>query len=156
MRCGRTFRLAKTHPAHARWSGSETLSRSRSLVGYTIDTHGSEFSEATPPTHQKSVCDVDVAARGARAANGEAADHRVLRRPLGIGGNPLLPNRIRALPCRLAMIHASPGGAQFRTKSALSQKCLVSGGPNHYVAVAQFRTPVAVLVGVRTRGRTGG
>src|SRR5262245_45935354 len=47
MRCGRTFRLAKTHPAHARWSGSETLSRSRSLVGYTIDTHGSEFSEAT-------------------------------------------------------------------------------------------------------------
>src|SRR5215831_13535036 len=48
MRCGRTFRLAKTHPAHARWSGSETLSCSRSLVGYTIDTHGSEFSEATP------------------------------------------------------------------------------------------------------------
>src|SRR6516164_2297248 len=48
MRCGRTFRLARTHPAHARSSGSETLSRSRSLVGYTIDTRESEFSEATP------------------------------------------------------------------------------------------------------------
>src|SRR5258708_26903263 len=47
MRCGRTFRLARTHPAHARSRGSETLSRSRSLVGYTIDTHESEFSEAT-------------------------------------------------------------------------------------------------------------
>ena len=47
MRCGRTFRLARTHPADARLSGSETLSRSRSLVGYTIDTHESEFSEAT-------------------------------------------------------------------------------------------------------------
>jgi hypothetical protein len=47
MRCGRTFRLARTHPGHARLSGSETLSRSRSLVGYTIDTHESEFSEAT-------------------------------------------------------------------------------------------------------------
>src|SRR5215831_6717990 len=47
MRCGRTFRLARTHPTHARLSGSETLSRSRSLVGYTIDTHESEFSEAT-------------------------------------------------------------------------------------------------------------
>src|SRR5262245_55338086 len=39
MRCGRTFRLARTHPAHARLSGSETLSRSRSLVDYTIDMH---------------------------------------------------------------------------------------------------------------------
>src|SRR5256885_228209 len=48
MRCGRTFRLARTHPAHARSSGSETLSRSRSLAGYTIDTHESGFSEATP------------------------------------------------------------------------------------------------------------
>src|SRR5262245_52535077 len=48
MRCGRTFRLARTHPAHARLSGSETLSRSRSLVAYTIDMHESEFSEATP------------------------------------------------------------------------------------------------------------
>src|SRR5262249_8736174 len=47
MRCGRTFRLARTHPAHARLSGSETLSRTRSLVGYTIDTHESEFSEVT-------------------------------------------------------------------------------------------------------------
>src|SRR6516165_5326060 len=47
MRCARTFRLARTHPAHARLSGSETLSRSRSLAGYTIDTHESEFSEAT-------------------------------------------------------------------------------------------------------------
>jgi hypothetical protein len=47
MRCGRTFRLARTHPARARSSGLETLSRSRSLAGYTIDTHESEFSEAT-------------------------------------------------------------------------------------------------------------
>src|SRR5262245_27525924 len=48
MRCGRTFRLARTHPAHARLSGSGTLSRTHSLLGYTIDTHESEFSEATP------------------------------------------------------------------------------------------------------------
>src|SRR5262249_968827 len=47
MKCGRTFRLARTHPPHARSSGSETLSRSRSLVAYTIDMHESEFSEAT-------------------------------------------------------------------------------------------------------------
>jgi hypothetical protein len=40
--------LARTHPAHARSSGSETLLRSRSLAGYTIDMHESEFSEATP------------------------------------------------------------------------------------------------------------
>jgi len=43
MRCGRTFRLARTHPAHAQSSGSETLSRSRSLAGYTIDTHEFRF-----------------------------------------------------------------------------------------------------------------
>src|SRR5258708_6376185 len=42
MRCGRTFPLARTHPARARSSGTETLSRSQSLVGYTIDTHESE------------------------------------------------------------------------------------------------------------------
>src|SRR5216683_3345622 len=47
MRCGLTCRLARTHPTHARSSGLETLSRSRSLAGYTIDTHESEFSEAT-------------------------------------------------------------------------------------------------------------
>src|SRR5262249_17388344 len=47
MRCGRTFRLARTHPAHAPLSGSETLLRSRSLADYTIDMHESEFSEAT-------------------------------------------------------------------------------------------------------------
>src|SRR5262249_48676776 len=49
MRCGRTFRLARTHPVRARSSGSETLSRSRSLADYTIDMHESEFSEATGP-----------------------------------------------------------------------------------------------------------
>src|SRR5262245_21524901 len=45
------YNEVRTHPAGARLSGSETLSRSRSLVGYTIDTHESEFSEATaaPP-----------------------------------------------------------------------------------------------------------
>src|SRR5262249_35470073 len=47
MRCGRTFRLARTHPADARSSGSGTLLRSRSLADYTIDMHESEFSEAT-------------------------------------------------------------------------------------------------------------
>ena len=47
MRCGRTFRLARTHPVRVRSSGSETLSRSRSLADYTIDMHESEFSEAT-------------------------------------------------------------------------------------------------------------
>ena len=47
MRCGRTFRLARTHPAHARSSGSETSLRSRSLADYTISMHESEFSEAT-------------------------------------------------------------------------------------------------------------
>src|SRR5258706_7840824 len=50
MRCGPTFRLARTHPARARSSGSETSLRSRSLADYTIDTHGSEFSEATAIT----------------------------------------------------------------------------------------------------------
>src|SRR5262245_46809405 len=47
MRCGRTFRFARTHPVCARSSGSETLSRSRYLVGCTIDMHESELSEAT-------------------------------------------------------------------------------------------------------------
>src|SRR5262249_8697706 len=54
MRCGRTFRLARTHPAHARSSGSETLSRSRSLADYTIDMHESEFSEATRPRLERA------------------------------------------------------------------------------------------------------
>src|SRR5216684_1570984 len=47
MRCGPTFRLARTRPTHARSSGLETSLRSRSLADYTIDTHESEFSEAT-------------------------------------------------------------------------------------------------------------
>src|SRR5260221_1115781 len=52
MRCGPTFRLARTQPARARSSGSETLSRSRSLVGYTIDTHESEvFGSHTREFH---------------------------------------------------------------------------------------------------------
>src|SRR6516162_5773565 len=41
------YNEVRTHPAHARSSGSETLWRSRSLADYTIDTHESEFSEAT-------------------------------------------------------------------------------------------------------------
>src|SRR6266851_4359281 len=49
MRCGPTFRLARTRPTHARSSGLETSLRSRSLADYTIDTHESEFSEATAP-----------------------------------------------------------------------------------------------------------
>ena len=47
MRCELTFRLGRTHPAHARSSGLERLSLTRSLTGYTIDTHESDFSEAT-------------------------------------------------------------------------------------------------------------
>src|SRR5258707_828515 len=50
MRCGPTFRLARTHPTHARSSGLETSLCSRSLADYTIDTHESEFSEATVET----------------------------------------------------------------------------------------------------------
>ena len=50
MRCGRTFLLARTHPAHARSSGSETLSRSRSLADYTIDTHDQYFKTGSPLT----------------------------------------------------------------------------------------------------------
>src|SRR5262245_53280760 len=48
MRRGLTFRSGRTCPADVRSSDSGTLSRIRSLVGYTIDTHESEFSEATP------------------------------------------------------------------------------------------------------------
>jgi transposase InsO family protein len=45
--------LGKDAPARARSSGSGTLSRNRSWVGYTIDTRESEFSErTTPPRHQ--------------------------------------------------------------------------------------------------------
>jgi len=40
--------LRRTRPAGARSSGSETLSRNRSLVGYTIDMRESDFSEGTP------------------------------------------------------------------------------------------------------------
>src|SRR5262245_46319471 len=51
------------------------------------------------------------------------------------------------------------GARSFRRsrtpKSALSQKCLVSGGDNQYVAVAQFRTLVAVLVGGHPDKRCG-
>jgi hypothetical protein len=47
MRYGLTFPSGRMHPAHARSSGSETLSPIRSSVGYTIDMHESEFSEAT-------------------------------------------------------------------------------------------------------------
>src|SRR6266478_3631383 len=47
MRCGPTFRLARKRTTHARSSGLETSLSSRSLADYTIDTHESEFSEAT-------------------------------------------------------------------------------------------------------------
>src|SRR5215470_16774260 len=50
MRCGRTFRLARTHPARARSSGSETLSRSRSLAGCTIDTREFEVFGSHRPS----------------------------------------------------------------------------------------------------------
>ena len=51
MRYGRTFRLGRTRPARARSSGSETLSRNRSLVGCTIDMRVSDFSEGTTLTN---------------------------------------------------------------------------------------------------------
>ena len=47
MRYGRIFRLGRTRPAGARSSGSETLSRNQSLVGYTIGMRESDFSEGT-------------------------------------------------------------------------------------------------------------
>src|SRR5262249_25375351 len=43
MRCELTFRWGRTRPTRARSSDMETLSRTRSLAGYTIDTRGSSF-----------------------------------------------------------------------------------------------------------------
>src|SRR6266705_1735552 len=43
MKCELTFRSGRTRPAHARSSGSETLSRIRFLAGSTIDTLESRF-----------------------------------------------------------------------------------------------------------------
>jgi transposase InsO family protein len=40
--------VGKDAPTRARSSGSGTLSRNRSLAGYTIDTCEFEFSEGTP------------------------------------------------------------------------------------------------------------
>src|SRR5216684_2525399 len=82
MRCGRTFRLARTHPAHARSSGLETSLRSRSLVGYTIDTHESEFSEATG----RPAC-----ARSADRAREHLGDHVLSFRMRGLALSPFLP-----------------------------------------------------------------
>src|SRR5260221_14603620 len=45
MKCELTFRSGRTRPAHARSSGSETLSRIRFLVGSTIDTLESSFQK---------------------------------------------------------------------------------------------------------------
>jgi hypothetical protein len=47
MKYGLTFPSGRMRPARARSSGSETLSPIRSSVGYTIDMHESDFSEAT-------------------------------------------------------------------------------------------------------------
>jgi hypothetical protein len=44
---GLTFHSGRMRPARTRSSGSETLSLIRSLAGYTIDMHESDFSEAT-------------------------------------------------------------------------------------------------------------
>ena len=46
-----------------------------------------------------------------------------------------------------AHLGPDPSGARVRQKSALSQKCLVSRGDNHYVAIAQFRTLGVPCVG---------
>ena len=56
--------------------------------------------------------------------------------------------------CSLHLLGNAP--AISAPERALSQKCLVSVGANHYVAVGEFRTLVAVYwsVGVPTRGRT--
>src|SRR5260221_1213736 len=61
FRSGSGMRV-QSHPAHARSSGSETLSRSRSLVGYTIDTHESEFSEDpnATPLHSNHIVELAV------------------------------------------------------------------------------------------------
>jgi hypothetical protein len=100
------------------------------------------------------------------------------------GGDPLVATYGAALPLALACLQddfeaciahlrfplahrhiaadadaLKAGVAQFRRsrtpKSALSQKCLVSGSDNQYVALAQFRTLVAVLVGGHPDKRCG-
>ena len=43
MRCELTFRWGRTRPTRARSSDMETLSGTRFLEGYTIDTRGSSF-----------------------------------------------------------------------------------------------------------------
>src|SRR5260221_11629200 len=48
MKCELTFRSGRTRPAHARSSGSETLSRIRFLAGSTIDTLESSFQKRQP------------------------------------------------------------------------------------------------------------
>jgi hypothetical protein len=45
MKCEFTFRWGRTRPAHARSSGSETLSRTRSLADCTIGTLESSFQK---------------------------------------------------------------------------------------------------------------
>jgi hypothetical protein len=49
------LRLGRTRPAGVRSSGSGTLSRNRSLAGYTIDTCESEFSEGTGDGAKRSI-----------------------------------------------------------------------------------------------------
>src|SRR5260370_5703285 len=79
----------QSHPAHARSSGSETLSRSRSLVGYTIDTHESEvfgshsrWTLPVPCKDRSSAASIDrfaVAVRRFRFAVGTSLHHHYVR-----------------------------------------------------------------------------
>src|SRR5262245_6687835 len=111
MRCGRTFRLAKTHPAHARSSGSETLSRSRSLVDYTIDTHGSEFSEATPP------------------ASLQPRRENRTRRAVATTRPPASPQRRRENRTRRAVATTRPPASPQRRRENLTRRAVATTRP---------------------------
>src|SRR5262249_9581779 len=97
MRCGRTFRLARTHRAHTRSSGL-----ANSLADYTIDMDESEFSEATGAV----TVHILATKENCLMQNLSAETTRDLFTPIEVG--PLtLPNRIVMAP--LTRSRAGPG-----------------------------------------------
>src|SRR5262245_14852695 len=126
MRCGRTFRSARTHPAPARLSGSGTLLCSRSLVDYAIDTHESEFSEASTALAETTTRELETAARtmGLEFHVLHASSEREIDTAfatlvplragaLVIGADALFNSRSEQL-AGLALRHAVPAIYQFR------------------------------------------